>query len=117
LSRRKEFAVHDLAVASAKILDARRLVLGVGADRIERVLRGYGRLLAVADMAQGGDSSRSFAARSKSVSLAASRIAASRSRMRAVYPSFQEGYDVGDDLVVFLPGHRPMHGATERPMW
>src|SRR5215204_950251 len=48
-------AVHDLAFAHSEDLHAGRLTLGIGTESVERVLRSDGRLLAVADVGEGGD--------------------------------------------------------------
>src|SRR5215211_3928856 len=100
-------AVHDLAVAHGEDLDARRLALGVGADRIKRLLRGDGRLLPIADMLEGGDlipQLRRPLEVHRCSGLAHRRFALPD---QAVHPPFEEGDDVGDDRVVLLLRDRP----------
>src|SRR5215216_2138190 len=100
-------AVHDLAVAHGEDLDARRLALSVGADRIKRVLRGDGRLLPIADVPEGGDlipQLRRPLEVHRCSGLAHRRFALPD---QAVHPPFEEGDDVGDDSVVLLLRDRP----------
>ena len=65
---------------------------------------------------RGPSSSRSFAARSKSISPAASRIAASRAD-QTVHPPSRKAMTSAMIASYSSLVTAPMHGATERPMW
>src|SRR5918994_3953743 len=100
-------AVHDLALAHGEDLHAGSLALGVGAEGVERVLRSDGRLLAVADVGEGGDLVAQLR-RPLEVhipgGLAHGGLALAD---QTVYPPLQKGDDVRDYPIVVLLGDGP----------
>ena len=105
--QQERVAVHDLPLANGEDLDARRLSLGVGAEGVEGVLGGDGRLLAVANVGEGGE----LVAQLRSpLEVHLPGGLAHRDLAHAdqtVHPPLEKGYDVGDDPVVLLLGDRP----------
>src|SRR5215203_2293543 len=103
----ERIAVHDLAFAHGEDLHAGRLALGVGAEGIERVLRSDGRLLAVANVGEGGDLVAQLRRPLEVLvpgSLAHGGFALAD---QTVYPPLQKGDDVRDDPIVVLLGDGP----------
>src|SRR5918994_1915228 len=100
-------AVYDLALAHGEDLHAGCLAFGVGAEGVERVLGSDGRLLAVANVGEGGDLvaqlRRPLEVRVPG-GLAHGGLALAD---QTVHPPFQKGDDVGDDPIVVLLGDSP----------
>src|SRR5215203_339935 len=112
----KRVAVHDLAFTHGEDLHAGRLLFGVGAEGVERVLRSDGRLLAVTDMGEGGDLVAHLRRPLEVLvpgSLAHGGLALAD---QTVHPPLQKGDDISDDSIVVLFGDGPdarRHGASD----